>query len=54
MSKAKTPTETPDGSTDMTEEQRAYTEHLPDGSKEGLVDDSEESDDSETSHGSTK
>ena len=49
-----TPEETtvPDGSTDITDEQAKRTEGLPDGSKPGLVDDSEESDDSEISDGS--
>lgn len=42
---------TPDGSTDMTDDDKEYTEHLADGSKEGLVDDSEQSDDSEVSDG---
>ncbi|GAA0965254.1 hypothetical protein [Frigoribacterium faeni] len=50
-----TPDETtaPDGSTNITDEQEERTENLPDGSKPGLVDDSEESDDSEVSDGST-
>ena len=42
---------TPDGSTDITEDDKTYTEGLADGSKEGLVDDSEGSDDSEVSDG---
>ena len=41
----------PDGSTDITEDDKEYTEGLADGSKRGLVDDSEESDDSEVSDG---
>ena len=41
----------PDGSTDITEDDKEYTEGLADGSKQGLVDDSEESDDSEVSDG---
>lgn len=42
---------TPDGSTDISADDKKYTEDLADGSKEGLVDDSEESDDSEVSDG---
>ncbi|WP_157490108.1 hypothetical protein [Frigoribacterium sp. Leaf186] len=41
----------PDGSTDITEDDKQYTEDLADGSKQGLVDDSEQSDDSEVSDG---
>lgn len=41
----------PDGSTDITEGDKEYTEGLADGSKQGLVDDSEQSDDSEISDG---
>jgi hypothetical protein len=41
----------PDGSTDITEDDKKYTEELADGSKQGLVDDSEQSDDSEISDG---
>jgi len=37
-------TDTPDGSTDITDEQAENTEQLADGSKEGLVDDDKDSD----------
>jgi len=42
----------PDGSTEISDDDKKYTEDLADGSKQGLVDDSEESDDSEVSDGS--
>jgi hypothetical protein len=53
MGEVKTPSETPDGRLTWLRNS-AYTERLPDGSKEGLVDGSENSDDSKTSHNSTK
>lgn len=50
--KTPVPADAPDGSnTDITPEQEQYMQDLPDGSKAGLVDDDEDSDDSEVSSG---